>query len=110
MYDVTTYDTYPGYDDPEGAISTFFNDPDVRIALNAPSTDNMPLWEACVPGSGRRRLDESLRSSHPKTTANRQLLLLDKDPNSVVPYIAELLDDAKIRVLLYNGDRDLACK
>ena len=36
--------------------------------------------------------------------------MLEHDkPMSVVPYIAELLDDANIDVLLYNGDLDLAC-
>jgi hypothetical protein len=30
MYDVTTYDTYPGMDDVGGVINNFFNDPDVR--------------------------------------------------------------------------------
>ena len=36
--------------------------------------------------------------------------MLDNDrPLSVVPYIAELLDDAKIDILLYNGDLDLVC-
>lgn len=35
-------------------------------------------------------------------------LLLDQDrPVSVVPYVADLLDDAGIRVLVYNGDRDM---
>jgi hypothetical protein len=34
--------------------------------------------------------------------------LLDDDrPVSVVPYIAKLLDEADIQVLVYNGDRDL---
>ena len=36
--------------------------------------------------------------------------MLDQDrPVSVVPYLAELLDDAEIRVLIYNGDRDMSC-
>lgn len=30
MYDVTTYDTYPGMDNIGGVINNFFNDPDVR--------------------------------------------------------------------------------
>ena len=36
------------------------------------------------------------------------MLKYDK-PLSVVPYVAELLDDANLRVLFYNGDRDLLC-
>jgi hypothetical protein len=35
------------------------------------------------------------------------LLLDDERPVSVVPYVAELLDEAYIQVLVYNGDRDL---
>ena len=85
-----------------GIISAFFNDPIVRESLNAPSFAEHKVWLQCVPGAGRRRrLD---------TRNQRELLLLDKDrPLSVVPYIAALLDDAKIDVLLYNGDLDLAC-
>lgn len=30
-------------------------------------------------------------------------------PWSVVPYIAQLLDEAKIDVLIYSGDRDIIC-
>lgn len=56
---------------------------------------------ACVPGSGRRRRH---------LTSQRELIMLEHDkPMSVVPYIAELLDDANIDVLMYNGDLDLAC-
>ena len=99
MYDVTTYDTYPGMDDVGGTVSNFFNDPDVRSALNTDSMDELPQWLECVPGSGRRR----------QLKQHRDLILLDEDIPSVVPYIAELVDGAKIDVLLYNGDLDLAC-
>ena len=34
--------------------------------------------------------------------------LIDDKPCSTIPYIAELLD-AGIRVLMYSGDRDMAC-
>jgi hypothetical protein len=45
-----------------------------------------------------------------KEIPQRKLTVLDNDlPLSVVPYIAELLDDAKLSILLYNGDLDLAC-
>jgi carboxypeptidase C (cathepsin A) len=37
-----------------------------------------------------------------------QVLLKDDQPISMVPYIAELLDEAEIQVLIYNGDRDLS--
>jgi len=104
-YEVTTYDTYPALMEQGGTISRFFNDPDVRESLNAPSLIEHPLWLACIPGSGRRRRLES--SDHHN---ERGLLYLDNDkPLTVVPYIAELLDDAEIDILLYNGDLDLAC-
>ncbi|KAL7541891.1 hypothetical protein ACHAXR_011336 [Thalassiosira sp. AJA248-18] len=102
QYDVTTYDAYPAALNIGGTISNFFNDPVVRESLNAPDMEEHPQWLACVPGSGRRR---HLESRH-----QRELILLENDrPLSVVPYIAELLDDAKLDVLLYNGDLDLAC-
>jgi hypothetical protein len=35
---------------------------------------------------------------------------MDNDkPWDVTPYIAELLDDAEIAVLIYSGDRDMIC-
>lgn len=57
-------------------------------------------WLGCIPGAGRRKLQ-----SNPLPG---QELLKDDTPQSVVPYIAELLDDAGIRVLIYGGDRDLS--
>jgi hypothetical protein len=42
-------------------------------------------------------------------TTRRDLILLANDRPSVVPYIAELLDEAKVRILFYNGDLDLSC-
>lgn len=50
-------------------------------------------------GAGRRRLFEQPRHLH--------LLDFDK-PLSMAAYISELLDDADIPVLVYNGDRDLS--
>jgi hypothetical protein len=79
-----------------GTLSLFFNDPVVRTSLNAPSMDEQPHWSGCVPGAGRRR--------HLERTNQRELTVLDNDrPLSVVPYIAELLDDAKLDILFYNG-------
>jgi len=60
----------------------------------------LPQWLECVPGSGRRHL---------KHEQHRDLIILDEDIPSVLPYIAELVDSAKINVLIYNGDLDLAC-
>jgi hypothetical protein len=86
---------------PGGTLSSFFNDPVVRTSLNAPALEDLPHWEGCVPGAGRRRLEG---------TNQRELTVLDNDrPLSVVPFIAELLDDAHLDILMYNGDLDLAC-
>lgn len=102
MYDVTETDAYPGILDEGGALDLFFNDPVVRTSLNAPSMEEHPHWMGCVPGAGRRRRMERIKQ--------RELTVLDHDgPLSVVPYIAELLDDANLDILLYNGDLDLAC-
>jgi len=101
MYEVTTYDTYPALGDEGSVIRNFFNDPDIRSALNVESMEELPQWTSCVPGAGRRR---QLNRQH-----HRNLLMLDEDIPTVVPYIAELVDGAKIDVLLYNGDLDLSC-
>ena len=103
QYDVTTFDAYPALLNDGGSVSVFFNDPAIRESLNAPSMNDIPHWSSCVPGSGRRRrLEEDIHQ--------RQLIMLDHDqPLSMVPYIVELLDDAHIDVLMYNGDLDLAC-
>lgn len=96
-YDVTTWDTYPVLFDLNSTLNRFFNIPEVRYATHAPDVTGIGSteWAECIPGSGRRQ---------------RRLQLLDDDkPVSVVPYIAELLDEAGIRVLMYNGDRDLSC-
>eukprot|EP00536_Pseudo-nitzschia_multiseries_P015224 jgi/Psemu1/262777/estExt_Genewise1Plus.C_8410023 len=62
-------------------------------------------WQACIPGAGRRRrgLQQEATGLLPG-----QILLAHDQPESVAPYIAELLDDAGIRVLVYGGDRDLS--
>lgn len=97
-YDVTTFDTYPVIDiDPNHptTINTFFNDARVKEALHAPRDI---LWRGCVEGSGRRRL-----------LGRRGLLMLDHDrPESTAPYLATLMDEGNVRVLVYNGDRDLS--
>mmetsp|Transcript_10256 Transcript_10256/g.22808 ORF Transcript_10256/g.22808 Transcript_10256/m.22808 type:complete len:613 (-) Transcript_10256:224-2062(-) len=105
LYDVTTNDAYPAVLNKGGTISNFFNDPVIRESINAPSLQEHPYWLSCVPGSGRRR---RLERAHHKSS--RKLLMLDNDrPLSVVPYISELLDDAHLDILMYNGDLDLAC-
>jgi hypothetical protein len=84
-----------------GALLSFFNDPNVRNSLNAPSIEEHPYWSGCVPGAGRRR--------HLERRNQRDLVVLENDrPMSVVPFLAELLDDAHLDILMYNGDLDLA--
>lgn len=98
QYDITTWDNYPILNTPVTAATTFFNDPEVKKKLHFETAKTQ--WESCIPGAGRRRLKEELLPG--------QLLLMHDQPESVAPYIAELLDDAGIRVLIYGGDRDLS--
>ena len=92
----------------DGAISQFYNNPAVQDALHVvPHKD----WSACMAGAGRRRyLREQHDSDNDDDEANLlpgQILLAHDQPLSMAPYLATLLDEAKIRVLIYNGDRDL---
>jgi carboxypeptidase D len=101
-YDTTTWDTYPVI---QGANTTtlqrFYNNKSIQRALNAPVGQ---FWAGCVEGAGRRR-----RLAHIGRRQQRQLIMLDQDrPLSVLPYLAELLDDAGIRVLVYNADLDMS--
>lgn len=84
-------------DYPNGAINRFYNNPRVQQALNLP---HETTWVECIPGAGRRRHLSKMRLPG-------QLLLVNDRPTSTVPYVAELLDNAGIRVLIYNGDRDM---
>jgi len=106
LYEVTTNDVYASALVDGGAVHRFFNDPIVRESINAPSFQDYPHWLTCVPGSGRRRrLSEG--TDH---DSSRKLTYMQNDkPLSVVSYIAELLDDAKLDILMYNGDFDLVC-
>lgn len=95
-YDVTTWDRYPVLLGRNGTIDNFFNNLEIRSLIHAPKS--VMKWEQCIPGAGRR-LGE----------LNRMLMLEDDKPVSVVPFVSELLDDAGIDVLVYNGDRDMSC-
>mmetsp|Transcript_23272 Transcript_23272/g.50451 ORF Transcript_23272/g.50451 Transcript_23272/m.50451 type:complete len:578 (-) Transcript_23272:31-1764(-) len=95
-YDVTTWDKYPVLLGRNGTIDNFFNNPEIRRLIHAP--ESVTKWTQCIPGAGRR-LSE----------LDRMLMLEDDKPVSVVPYVSELLDDAGIDVLVYNGDRDMSC-
>jgi hypothetical protein len=87
-YDVTTWD--PNVDQVTFASETFFNNPDVKAAIHAP--DGI-VWHGCREGGGRRR----------NLVENRRRLYMDEDrPLSVVPYIADLVEDG-IPVVVYNG-------
>ena len=99
-YDVTTFDLYPVLFGKNSSIDQFYNNPAVKKALHAPQD---VVWEGCIPGAGRRR---RRMKKHSKQQLPGQTLLAHDQPKSVAPYIAELLD-AGIRVLVYNGDRDL---
>lgn len=90
-YDVTTWDSYYVLDDPKGTMAEFYNNPAVQDALHMPRQ----YWYECLPGAGRR-LEE----------LPGKILLAHDRPISVIPYVAELLD-AGVRVLIYNGDRDM---
>lgn len=81
----------------------FFNDPFVKDALHVQNKDH--YWHGCQAGSGRRRLlkgSNGLMEDHP----HRKLYMDNDRPLSVVPYIAELLDEG-IPMIVYNGDRDM---
>ena len=97
-------------DVPSGSIHQFFNNPNVQKALHV--VPPRP-WVECIPGAGRRRKLQhatSGRQSRRELTKLRlpgELLLDHDEPMSVVPYVADLLDKAGIRVLVYNGDRDM---
>jgi hypothetical protein len=125
IYDVTTFDAYGTLSHVKnGTIedstnSRFFNNARVKQALNAPDET---LWMGCIPGAGRRRYLRAKEPVSPQENDAADFIyevppeyypsepLLEQDrPISTAPYIAELLDDAKIDVLIYNGDRDMAC-
>lgn len=102
-YDVTTWDKYFLLTDPVNTNTVFFNDPRVREKLHVPKEVDKD-WAGCMPGAGRRRR----RLKKDEELLPGQVLLKDDQPISMVPYIAELLDEAEIQVLIYNGDRDLS--
>ena len=91
-YDVTTFDPLNIVSSHDSTVAQFMNNPDVKKALNAPEGIT---WSGCMPDAGRRR--------------RLAAMLNDDKPVSVVPYVAELLDNSDVRVLVYNGDLDMAC-
>ena len=121
LYEYSTWDPYEAADGAQGTVGLFYNNLEVQKALNVPPERLGKLWEGCVPEDDapsderRRRRRRKLTATNATTPASsasvhRQLAFMDRDtPWSVVPYIAELLDDAEIDVLIYSGDRDIIC-
>jgi Serine carboxypeptidase len=89
----------------------------VEPTLSTISTDSLNVkphrhWIECMLGAGRRRRLQSHRSLQDTNDKSPpllpgQILLAHDEPISVVPYIADLLDNAQVHVLIYNGDRDM---
>ena len=87
-YDVSTWDMYLVLLGRNGTIDNFFNNPEIREAIHAPT--NVMLWEQCIPGAGRRRLsvddegettEDNTEIPHP---TDRMLMLEDDRPLSVI--------------------------
>ena len=62
IYDVTTWDAYDLINAANSTIEGFFNNPDIRQALNVP--EDAGSWSGCIPGAGRRQLSEQARKLH----------------------------------------------
>lgn len=115
-YDVSTWDEYLMLDDPNAKMATFYNDPLVQKALHVEPGSS---WVECMPGAGRRKRRQLLASPTQRKLEEKnsmdateellpgQILLAHDEPISVVPYVADLLDNANINVLVYNGDLDM---
>lgn len=115
MYEYSTWDPYAAGDGEDGTVSMFFNNLQVQKALNLPGHRLGMQWNGCIPeveDVDERRLKLSSKATSSSVTNNHhhRRLFMDFDtPWSVTAYIAELLDDAKIDVLMYSGDRDIIC-
>jgi len=107
-YDVTTWD--PNVDQVTFSSEAFFNDPKVKEMLHVTGPALEHYWHGCQAGSGRRQrrnLREDDVVEEEDVLRHHRRLYMDNDrPISVVPYIAELVDNG-IPVLVYNGDRDM---
>jgi hypothetical protein len=120
IYEYSTWDPYEAADGENGTVSKFYNNHMVQESLNVPKHRRQPYhqWAGCIPeidpDDSGRRLGEAtetsdflaLIDSDSKTSTSmmsRRRLFMDYDtPWSVTPYIAELLDDAGIDVLIYR--------
>jgi len=105
MYDVTTWDRYWVLNARDNANTRFFNNPDVQEKLNVPQ-DIGKKWEGCIVGAGRRRRQRRNRNRRLSGMPNEdellpgQKLLMHDKPENMAPYLADLIDDAKIQVLV----------
>ena len=61
------------------------------------------VWEVCVP-----KVNPDWVGNGPGT-AGLLNFMGGNGPWDVTPYIAKLLDDARVDVLIYKGDRDMIC-
>jgi carboxypeptidase D len=120
MYEYSTWDPYSTGNE-GGTIPSFYNDINVQKALNVPAHRLGMTWQGCIPeladvdkrrrlssgqGSSSRARSEDMKGmEHP----HRKLFMDNDTPWSVVPYLVTLLDEAKIDVMLYSGDRDIIC-
>lgn len=95
-------DNYPILNENDTAVDKLLGNPKARKILHF--EDGNAQWLSCIPGAGRRRRRRKLEQD----LLPGQILLAHDKPEATTPYIAELLDDAGIRVLMYAGDRDLA--
>mmetsp|Transcript_778 Transcript_778/g.1478 ORF Transcript_778/g.1478 Transcript_778/m.1478 type:complete len:392 (+) Transcript_778:802-1977(+) len=110
-YDITTWDKYLVLTKPANTNTEFFNNPDIRKKLHVPE-EVTKEWAGCMPGAGRRRRLSKTSGKHSDGDGEMllpgQILLKDDKPINMAPYLADLLDDAGIQVLIYNGDRDMS--
>lgn len=133
IYECSTWDPYAAAMGADGTVSKFYNNPAVQKALNVPKRRQGPnhVRQGCIAESeemdlrrrhlktrqnksnGRRNTNNS-HNNHSDVVSSmashRRKLFMDFDtPWSAMPYVAQLLDEAKIGVLIYSGDRDIIC-
>lgn len=113
LYEYSTWDPYAAGEGDKGTVGTFYNDMNVQKSLNVPLHRQGLHWEGCIPElaqfDDRRRLATKTTTNWSSNHQRRRLFMDNDKPWSVIPYVAQLLDDAKIVVLIYSGDRDIIC-
>lgn len=113
LYEYSTWDPYAAGEGDKGTVGTFYNNLNVQQALNVPSHRQGLHWEGCIPELAqfdeRRRLAPKASATWSSNHQRRRLFMDNDKPWSVIPYVAQLLDEAKIDVLIYSGDRDIIC-